>query len=118
MPSARSAEGKARQRERNPDIGKGLTFNSRLRTMPKRAWEDVEEQVEHVADFEAHISQFQVTPHVASLTMQIPINYAQDIVLLQQQGVPVMFFRTYLPPLPPHLTGETSALDLTDASED
>lgn len=94
MPAGGNTPGMQRYRAR---IKAGV---DEVRNLPKRDFEDFEDEVEWIADAEGTIQQMQVTKRACVLTLSIPIAYAQDVIKVQQFQGSVVFFRFFLPPDP------------------
>ena len=88
MPSVKSAEGKAAQRERNKGAdGKPATRSgssgTALKTsaMPSKLWEEIEGDVKHLADIAGRISHSQVGSAGQMIaTINCPLEYAHDLL--------------------------------------
>lgn len=84
--SVASAEGKAAQRKRNKEAGFSTVSGSSgialsVAKMPKRLWEDVENEVVHVCDVAGKISHSQVgASGFLVTTLNSPLEYAHDML--------------------------------------
>jgi hypothetical protein len=105
--SVKSAEGKARQRARNGNATRSGSSGAAkaLADMPKRLWEEVEDEVEHVCDIAGKISHSQVgnSGYLVS-TLNAPLEYAHDLLdahLLARDGL--VYIRIYHVPVSAYL---------------
>jgi len=115
--SVSSAEGKARQRKRNKGGSRSGSSGEALSIadMPKRLWDEVEEEVEHICDIAGKISHSQVgnSGYLVS-TLNSPLEYAHDLLdahLKARDGL--VYIRIYHVPISAYL-GE---MDLPDEEE-
>lgn len=121
--SVASAEGKARQRARNG--GKTGTNSGSsgaalaIKELPRKTWEEIEDEVHHVCDIAGKISHSQVgaSGYLVS-TLNSPLEYAHDLLdahLRCRDGL--VYIRIYHVPLEGYL-GKQAASSDTDAALD
>ena len=116
--SVASAEGKARQRARNKGASRSGSSGTAkgIADMPKRIWEEVEDEVEHVCDIAGKISHSQVgNSGFLVSTLNSPLEYAHDLLdahLKARDGL--VYIRIYHVPVSSYL-GE---MDLPDDEEE
>lgn len=114
--TVKSAEGKKAQRARNKAAGQGSRSGSSgaalaIAHMPKRVWEEVEHEVEHVCDIAGKISHSQIgASGFLVSTLNSPLEFAHDLLdahIKARDGL--CYIRIYHVPLSAYLgsTGDS-----------
>jgi hypothetical protein len=83
LPSSKTAEGKARQRERNgvtSGAGSSGIIKRFLKNFTYIEWEDVEDNAEHVTDFVGVITHSQAGSSTASASLTATLEYSQQLL--------------------------------------